>query len=48
MAEVKKIMYKEVEERVMVRLKKETNFNNCGKVWKEKFGNKEFELCFVS
>ncbi len=44
MAEVKKIMYKDVEERVMVGLKKETNFNDCGKVWKEYFGSNEIEL----
>lgn len=44
MAEVKKIIYKEVDERIMVGLKKETNFNDCGNVWKEYFESKEFEL----
>ena len=39
MAEVKKIIYKEVDERIMVGLKKETTFNDCSKVWQEYFGS---------
>ena len=49
MAEVKKITYKEVEERIMVGYKKETNFHDCGNVWKEYFVSKEFEqVCNLS
>ena len=43
MAKVKKIIYKEVDARIMVGRKSETNFNDCGKVWQEYFKSKEFE-----
>lgn len=37
MAEMKKIVYKNVEERLMVGMHRETSFSNGGKVWQEFF-----------
>ena len=39
MAEMKKITYKEAEERLMVGLHRETSFYDAGKVWQEFFTN---------
>lgn len=44
LAELKKIIYKEVDERIMVGMRRETSFMGCGEVWKEYFKSKEFEL----
>ncbi len=37
MAEMKKILYKEAEERLMVGMQRETSFPDAGKVWQEFF-----------
>lgn len=39
MAEMKKIIYKEADERVMVGIHRETSFMNGGKVWQEFFNS---------
>lgn len=44
LAELKKIIYKEVDERIMVGMRRETSFAECGEVWQEYFKSKEFEL----
>lgn len=44
MAELKKIIYKEADERIMVRMRRETSFMECGEVWQAYFKSKEFEL----
>jgi len=41
MAEMKKIIYKEVDERLMVGLHRETSFYEAGKVWQEFFRSNE-------
>ena len=44
MAELKKIIYKECDERIMVGMQRTTSFTQCGKVWKDYFRSEEFEL----
>lgn len=48
MAEVKKIIYKEVDERIMVGMRRETSFSECGEMWHEYFKSKEFrKVCLL-
>ena len=44
LAELKKIIYKETDERIMVGMRRETSFMECGEVWQAYFKSKEFEL----
>lgn len=43
MAEMKKIIYKETEERFMVGLHRETSFSDAGKLWQDFFKGSSFE-----
>lgn len=43
-AELKKIIYKEVPERIMAGMRRETSFTHCGNVWQEFFSSKEYGL----
>ena len=43
MAEMKRIIYKEVDERLMVGMQRETSFFEAGKVWQEFFKSRELE-----
>lgn len=48
MADLKKIIYKEVDERIMVGMRRETSSFECGEVWEEYFKSKEFkQVCLL-